>query len=95
MDAQQQTQSAGQGTTAVHEQRPAPLPQIIDRDTLLHFYYQMVLIRRFEEKTGVMYTKARIGGYCHLNLGEEATVDGFTAGLEPSDYVYTNYREHC
>ncbi len=94
MDAQQQTQSAGQGTTAVHEQRPAPLPQNIDRDTLLHFYYQMVLIRRFEEKTGEMYTKARIGGYCHLNLGEEATVVGFCAGLEPSDYVYTNYREH-
>jgi len=54
----------------------------------------MLLIRRFEEKTGEMYTRARIGGYCHLNLGEEATVVGFCAGLEPEDYVYTNYREH-
>src|SRR5437764_4717776 len=54
----------------------------------------MLLIRRFEEKTGEMYTKARIGGYCHLNLGEEATVIGFCTGLEPTDYVYTNYREH-
>jgi pyruvate dehydrogenase E1 component alpha subunit len=61
---------------------------------LLGYYHQMVLIRRFEEKTGEMYTKARIGGYCHLNLGEEATVVGFCAGLEPADYVYTNYREH-
>jgi len=41
-----------------------------------------------------MYTKARIGGYCHLNLGEEATVVGFCEGLEPEDYVFTNYREH-
>ncbi|TMF50999.1 MAG: pyruvate dehydrogenase (acetyl-transferring) E1 component subunit alpha [Chloroflexi bacterium] len=54
----------------------------------------MVLIRHFEEKAGEMYTKARIGGYCHLNLGEEATVVGFCAGLESTDYVYTNYREH-
>src|SRR5437763_3107983 len=54
----------------------------------------MALIRLFEEKAGEMYTKARIGGYCHLNLGEEATVVGFCAGLAPDDYVYTNYREH-
>jgi len=54
----------------------------------------MLLVRRFEEKSAEMYTKARIGGYCHLNLGEEATVIGFCSGLEPTDYVYTNYREH-
>jgi pyruvate dehydrogenase E1 component alpha subunit len=65
-----------------------------NRDTLLDYYHQMLLIRRFEEKSAEMYTKARIGGYCHLNLGEEATVVGFCAGLEPDDYVYTNYREH-
>ncbi|GCE47180.1 pyruvate dehydrogenase E1 component alpha subunit [Thermosporothrix hazakensis] len=65
-----------------------------DKDTLLQYYTQMVLIRRFEEKSGEMYTKARIGGYCHLNLGEEATVVGFSHGLGPDDYVYANYREH-
>jgi pyruvate dehydrogenase E1 component alpha subunit len=54
----------------------------------------MLLVRRFEEKSAEMYSKARIGGYCHLNLGEEATVIGFCTGLEPTDYVYTNYREH-
>ena len=36
----------------------------------------MLLIRRFEEKTAEMYQRARIGGYCHLNLGEEATCVG-------------------
>jgi pyruvate dehydrogenase E1 component alpha subunit len=65
-----------------------------DKDTLIRYYHQMVLIRRFEEKAGEMYTKARIGGYCHLNLGEEATVLGFNEGLGPKDYIYTNYREH-
>lgn len=65
-----------------------------DKDTLLKYYYEMVLIRRFEEKSGEMYNKARIGGYCHLNLGEEATVVGFCHGLGPEDYIYANYREH-
>src|SRR2546426_4549329 len=79
---------------SVHDQAQASIPGDEDRDTLLHYYYQMVLIRQFEEKAAEMYAKARIGGYCHLNLGEEATVVGFCAGLEPTDYVYTNYREH-
>ena len=70
------------------------LPKGEDKDTLLQYYYSMALIRRFEEKSSEMYTKAFIGGYCHLNLGEEATVVGFCAGLDESDYVYTNYREH-
>jgi pyruvate dehydrogenase E1 component alpha subunit len=63
-------------------------------ETLKEYYRQMVLLRRFEERTAEMYTKARIGGYCHLNLGEEATVVGLMAGLRPQDYIYTNYREH-
>jgi pyruvate dehydrogenase E1 component alpha subunit len=54
----------------------------------------MVMIRRFEEKTGEMYTRAKIGGYCHLNLGEEATIVGVTSALESRDYMFTNYREH-
>jgi len=64
------------------------------REQLIDFYRQMVLIRRFEEKTGEMYTRAKIGGYCHLNLGEEATIVGVTSALEPRDYMFTNYREH-
>lgn len=61
---------------------------------LQNYYYQMLLIRRFEERAGEMYTRARIGGYCHLNLGEEATIVGLMAALEPADYIFTNYREH-
>ena len=65
-----------------------------DPDTLRHYYYQMLLIRRFEERAGEMYTKAKIGGYLHLNLGEEATIVGLMAALAPEDYLFTNYREH-
>ena len=64
------------------------------REQLIDFYRQMVLIRRFEERTGEMYTRAKIGGYCHLNLGEEATIVGVMSALEPRDYIFTNYREH-
>src|SRR5450756_2256496 len=63
-------------------------------DTLRDYYRQMVLIRRFEERAGEMYTRAKIGGYCHLNLGEEATVVGLMSAMEPRDYLFTTYREH-
>jgi pyruvate dehydrogenase E1 component alpha subunit len=94
LDTKSKQQVDARDATSVREQAHPPLPEGEDRDTLLNYYYQMVLVRRFEEKTGEMYTKAKIGGYCHLNLGEEATVIGFCTGLEPTDYVYTNYREH-
>jgi dihydrolipoamide dehydrogenase len=64
------------------------------RADLLELYRQMFLIRRFEERAQLEYTRAKIGGYCHLNLGEEATVVGGIGALKPGDYVYTSYREH-
>jgi len=64
------------------------------RDDLLRLYRLMFMIRRFEERSQVEYTKAKIGGYCHLNLGEEATVVGGIAALRAGDYIYTSYREH-
>lgn len=63
-------------------------------DQLLALYRLMVLVRRFEERAARAYTEARVGGYCHLNLGEEATVAGLMAATAPEDYVFTNYREH-
>jgi pyruvate dehydrogenase E1 component alpha subunit len=61
---------------------------------LREYYRQMVLIRSFELRAAEMYTRAKIGGYCHLNLGEEATVTGLMAALRPADYLFTTYREH-
>jgi pyruvate dehydrogenase E1 component alpha subunit len=61
---------------------------------LRQFYRDMVLVRRFEERAARAYTEALIGGYCHLNLGEEAAVVGLMSALRPTDYLFTNYREH-
>ena len=63
-------------------------------ETWRDYYRQMALIRAFELRSSEMYQRARIGGYCHLNLGEEATVVGLMAALEPRDYLFTTYREH-
>jgi dihydrolipoamide dehydrogenase len=65
-----------------------------NRDFLLRLHRQMQLIRRFEERAQEQYTKAKIGGYCHLNIGEEATVVGGIVPLKPTDYIFTSYREH-
>jgi pyruvate dehydrogenase E1 component alpha subunit len=61
---------------------------------LREFYRDMVLVRRFEERAARAYTEALVGGYCHLNLGEEAAVVGLMSALRPTDYLFTNYREH-
>ncbi len=63
-------------------------------DFLLGLHRQMQLIRRFEERAQEQYTKAKIGGYCHLNIGEEATVVGGILALKRNDYIFTSYREH-
>jgi dihydrolipoamide dehydrogenase len=65
-----------------------------NRDFLLGLHRHMQLIRRFEERAQEQYTKAKIGGYCHLNIGEEATVVGGILTLKPKDYIFTSYREH-
>jgi pyruvate dehydrogenase E1 component alpha subunit len=74
--------------------RERKAPALTDREALLKLYREMLLIRRFEEKTAEMYQAARIGGFCHLNIGEEATIVGTISALRKEDYVYSNYREH-
>ncbi len=64
------------------------------REELLDIYRQMRLIRVFEERTQEMYTRARIGGYCHLNIGEEGAVVGIMGAFRMTDYIFTSYREH-
>jgi pyruvate dehydrogenase E1 component alpha subunit len=63
-------------------------------ESLLEYYRQMALIRAFELRAAQMYRMAKIGGYCHLNLGEEATVVGLMAALQQRDYLFTTYRDH-
>src|SRR3989441_8128436 len=55
---------------------------------------QMLLIRRFEEKAAEAYALGKIGGFCHLYIGQEAGGGGALAGLRGDDYVICSYREH-
>ncbi len=73
------------------ESRSRPLP---DRDTCEKVLAKMILIRRFEERAGEMYAKAKIGGFLHLCIGEEATIVGATQALREGDYLLSTYREH-
>ncbi len=65
-----------------------------DRDTLIGIFRQMLLIRRFEEKCAESYSLGKIGGFCHLYIGQEAVGVGAISALRPDDYVLTSYREH-
>jgi pyruvate dehydrogenase E1 component alpha subunit len=66
-----------------------------DVEAALGLLRTMLLIRRFEERTEEQYTRARIGGYCHLAIGEEAANVGSIDCLEPADYLLTSYRDHA
>jgi pyruvate dehydrogenase E1 component alpha subunit len=65
-----------------------------DEETCRTVLSKMMLIRRFEERAGEMYAKAKIGGFLHLCIGEEATVVGATQALRDTDYLMSTYREH-
>ncbi|MDB9755411.1 pyruvate dehydrogenase (acetyl-transferring) E1 component subunit alpha [Winogradskyella sp.] len=59
-----------------------------------HLLYQMQLIRRFEEKSAEQYTKAKIRGFLHLYIGEEAVAVGVIQALTDEDSILSTYREH-
>ena len=64
-------------------------------EQMLHFYEQMLLIRRFEERAGQLYGLGLIGGFCHLYIGQEAVAVGLQSALsEGLDSVITGYRDH-
>lgn len=65
-----------------------------ESETQRAYFRQMTLIRQFELKAREMYQRAKIGGYCHLNVGEEATVVGLMDAMAERDYLYANYRVH-
>jgi len=71
------------------------LLQGLDRETLIDLYYQMLLVRRFEEKSAEAYSMGKIGGFCHLYIGQEAVAVGAISAIRRDDYVLTSYREHA
>ena len=67
---------------------------IMSREDLTRAYHDMLLIRRFEERTGQLYGMGLIGGFCHLYIGQEAIVVGVQMALKQGDKIVTSYRDH-
>src|SRR5512143_387269 len=66
----------------------------LDADHARHLYQEMLRIRRFEERCVELYSAAKIRGFLHLYIGEEAVAVGVMQALTPEDAVVATYREH-
>src|SRR5438477_255286 len=69
-------------------QRPEPRDEV-------EMLALMLLIRRFEERASQQYQAQKIGGFCHLYIGQEAVVAGAIAAIRFDDYIITAYRDHA
>lgn len=82
---------------AENEQRRKHQKSAIDeigKEKLLEMLEMMILSRRFEEKCAEVYRVGKIGGFCHLYIGQEAVAIGALAALDPKDMIIASYREH-
>jgi pyruvate dehydrogenase E1 component alpha subunit len=88
------SESLGQHRDAVKQAQKSRFADI-GREELVNIYHQMVLVRRFEEKSAEAYSAGKIGGFCHLYIGQEAVAIGAISAIRKDDYVLTSYREHA
>jgi pyruvate dehydrogenase E1 component alpha subunit len=65
------------------------------KETYVKWYKDMLLMRKFEEKTGQLYIQQKFGGFCHLYIGQEAIVAGTVSASRPTDSHMTAYRDHA
>jgi pyruvate dehydrogenase E1 component alpha subunit len=65
------------------------------KEQYLHWYESMLLMRKFEEKTGHLYVQQKIKGFCHLYIGQEAIVAGTVSATRKEDKHITAYRDHA
>ena len=66
----------------------------MEKSDYLEMYYQMVLIRRLEERAAELYQQGKIGGFLHLYIGQEAVSTGLISARKPQDRLITAYRDH-
>lgn len=64
------------------------------KEQVMHWYEEMLLQRRFEEKSSQMYMQQKIRGFCHLYIGQEAVSSGIEAAIRKEDVLITAYRDH-
>jgi pyruvate dehydrogenase E1 component alpha subunit len=76
----------------------SPEPDVVRElpasDVAREWLETMTLIRRFEERAGEMYARAKVGGFLHLSIGEEAAIVGSARALRERDYLISTYRSH-
>ena len=65
------------------------------KEQYLKWYESMLLMRKFEEKTGQLYVQQKIKGFCHLYIGQEAIVAGTVSATRKEDKHITAYRDHA
>jgi pyruvate dehydrogenase E1 component alpha subunit len=92
--ARRRSGRVGEGAVTPAPQRDSTVLQGLEDETLLLMYRQMLLIRRFEEHAAEAYAQAKIGGFLHLYIGEEAVAVGALHGARPDDHLITHYRDH-
>src|SRR6059058_3900712 len=78
----------------VRDDTSAAQRELPERDAAREWLESMMLIRRFEERAGEMYAKAKVGGFLHLAIGEEATIVGAVRAMRDEDYLISTYRSH-
>ena len=81
-------------TATARSAKPAAPSSAPPPELHLKMLRQMLLIRRFEEQAAEAYALGKIGGFCHLYIGQEAVAVGALAALRDDDYVICSYREH-
>jgi pyruvate dehydrogenase E1 component alpha subunit len=91
MAAKQEVRATGARTVIALKKKADPKSNAALNKELLH---SMLLQRRFEEKVAEGYALGKIGGFCHLYIGQEAVSSGVIPMLRDDDYVITTYRDH-
>src|SRR4051794_38968727 len=79
---------------AERAREPAKSRTLPAPETAREWLQTMLLIHRFEERAGEMYAKAKVGGFLHLAIGEEAAIVGCARALQDTDYLISTYRSH-
>ena len=66
----------------------------MSKNDFIKYFREMLLIRRFEEKSGQLYGMGLIAGFCHLYIGQEAVIVGLQNAIKEIDSTITSYRDH-
>lgn len=82
-------------TTASNKKKKAANSKEFSKETYVHWFESMLLMRVFEERCSALYIQQKFGGFCHLYIGQEAILAGMVSAMKKDDNVITAYRDHA